>query len=426
MPDLARVGVTGLGVVTSIGHDVPSFIESLHEGRSGIARLTQIPTAGLEVTIGAEVRDHDWRAAMGRYPDFDASLAARSRKLLARVPNSIRLSAAAVAEALTQANLRTTGLAPERIGLIVAGSNLHQRYIHEARVRFEEEPAYVPPAYALHFSDVSQVGYLSELFGLRGMGYTAGGASASGNVALHQAGLWIRHGVMDACVVAGASADLSAVELQGFSILGAACSGPANDPPERACRPFDRDRQGFVFGEGSGCVVLENLDSARRRGAPVLGELRGSAMLLDANSHPNPSPAGEEKVIRLALAAAQSDPGEIGYVNAHGSSSTVGDEVESEALIRAFAGHLDQFAVNSTKSLTGHCLSSAGVIEFIATLAQLNQRFLHPNLNLSHPLTDRLRFAGARAEPLAAQTALSNGFGFGGINTCLVVGRGDV
>lgn len=412
-----------MGVVTSIAPDTASFVEALRAGRSGIARLTRIPSDRIEVKIGAEIPAHDWLAAIEGSSGNDAELTPRARKILARVPPSIRLSASAAAEALAQSGLLRSGISRERIGLVVAGSNLHQSYIHDNRGRFQDN-AYLHPTYALYYSDTSQVGCLSELFDVRGMSYIVGGASASGNVALHQASLWLRHGVLDACIVVGAASDFSEVELQGFSILGAACGEPWNATPATACRPFDRARAGFVFGEGSACVVLENL-AARTRDTRALGELRGSAMLLDANAHPNPSLAGEQRVMRVALESAGLAPADIGYLNAHGSASVVGDETECAAIAAVFGEHLVRLPVNSTKSLVGHCMSAAGVIECVATLLQLNHRFLHPNLNLLDPLTDRLRFAGATALPLDARFAISNSFGFGGINTSLVLARGE-
>jgi malonyl-[acp] decarboxylase len=248
-----------------------------------------------------------------------------------------------------------------------------------------------------------------------------GGASASGNVALYHAWQWIRTGLLDACVVVGASADFSEVELQGFAILGAACGEPSGLQPREACRPFDRDRTGFVLGEGSGCVVLENLGVARRRGVRVLGEVRGGSLVLDGNSLANPALDGEIKAMRVALREAGVAAAEIGYLNAHGSASVLGDQVECEAVAAVFRDHLANLPVNSTKSLTGHCMFAAGIIEFIACVIQLNEGFLHPNLNLVNPLDARLSFAGPRARPLQARLALSNGFGFGGFNSSLVL-----
>lgn len=418
-----RVALTGMGVVTSIGQSIDAFADALRRGACGISWLRRIPTDSIAVKIGAEMADWDWRQALERMPGTDPNFITRARKILNRAPESTRLSAGATAQALAQSGLLVAQPAAYRVGLIVAGSNLHQRYIHENGVRFRDEPAYIHPTYALSFLDTSQVGCLSELFALHGLGYTVGGASASGNVALYHGWQWVRTGVLDVCVVVGASADFSAVELQAFSILGAACGEPYPTEPQAACRPFDRDRTGFVLGEGSGCVVLENFAAAEQRGARLLGELRGASLGLDGNALANPTLAGEVQSMREALEAAEVDAADIGYVNAHGSSSILGDQVECEALLSVFGETGDGPAVNSTKSLTGHCMFAAGVIEFIASAIQLNEGFLHPNLNLVNPLDERLHFAGPTARPLSATLAISNGFGFGGFNSSLVLSR---
>jgi malonyl-ACP decarboxylase len=421
MPGPQRVALTGMGVVTAIGRDVASFTAGLRQGLCGISLLRRIPTTKLSIKLGAEILDLDWRRCIEGFAWADPSLPMRARKILNRAPESTRLSACATAQALAQSGLLESSLPAERLGLIVAGSNLHQRYIHEHSRRFTQEPEYIHPTYALSFLDSSQVGCLSELFTLRGIGYTVGGASASGNVALYHAWQWLRAGLLDACVVVGASADFSEVELQAFAILGAACGDPFNDRPQEACRPFDTERAGFVLGEGSGCVVLENLDTARRRGAPLLGELRGASLVLDGNSLSNPALDGEIRAMRLAMREAGVEPADIGYVNAHGSSSVLGDQVECEALVSVFRDHLAGPPINSTKSLTGHCMFAAGVIEFIASAIQLNERFLHPNLNLGNPQDTRLNFAGPNVQPLQAKLALSNSFGFGGFNSTVVL-----
>lgn len=418
-----RVALTGMGVVTSIGHNLSSFASGLRHGACGISFLRHIPSSGISVKIGAEIHGFDWRQGLEAVHFADADFLLRSKKILNRAPESTRLSACATAQALAQSGLRNTRLAEERIGLIVAGSNLHQRYIHENSARFRQEPEYINPSYALSFLDTSQVGCLSEMFALHGMGYTVGGASASGNAALYHGWQWIRTGLLDACIVVGASPDFSAVELQAFSILGAACGEPFHTLPHQACRPFDRNRAGFVLGEGSGCVVLENFDQARQRGAELLGELKGGSLLLDGNSLANPVLGGEIKAIRLALKEACAQPADIGYINAHGSSSSLGDQVECEALAAVFGDGAGGIPVNSTKSLIGHCLFAAGILEFIACAIQLKEGFLHPNLNLEHPLDDRFNFAGSTARPLQAGLALSNGFGFGGFNSSLVFGK---
>ncbi len=422
---LARAAVVGTGVVTSVARDIESFSKALRDGACGIDQLRRTEGGAVPRGIGAEILDFDWRTCVGGVPGFDREFGGRAGKILNRAPESTRLSACAAVQALTQSRLLDSRPPTDRVGLIVAGSNIHQRFIHENGVRFLEEPEFINPSYALSFLDSSQVGCLSELFGIHGMGYTVGGASASGNVALYHAWQWIRHGVVDACVVVGASADFSGVERQGFSILGAACGEERRDQPKRACRPFDRDRSGFVLGEGSGCVVLENLDAALGRKAVVLGELLGGSLALDGNSLPNPSCAGELRAMRLAMEQAGVTPGQVDYINAHGSSSRLGDEVECEAILALFGLLAGRVPVNSTKSITGHCMFAAGIIEFIACLIQMNEGFVHPNLNLENPIEPGIKFAGAEAAPLDARIALSNGFGFGGINSSLVVASGQ-
>jgi malonyl-ACP decarboxylase len=224
------------------------------------------------------------------------------------------------------------------------------------------------------------------------------------------------------CIVVGACLELTALELEAFAILGAACSGRWQDDPARACRPFDQGHEGFVWGQGAGCVVLESPDSVR--GRRVLGELVGASLLLDGNHLSDPSQKGEIRAMQLALNCSDLNPGCIGYINAHGTSSPLGDRTECAAIKSLFRSHLSNIWINSTKSLTGHCFSASGVIELIACVVQLNNGFIHPNRNLDSPIDRELKLVSQKAEPLDAEYALSNGFGFGGINSSVVVRKG--
>jgi malonyl-ACP decarboxylase len=212
--------------------------------------------------------------------------------------------------------------------------------------------------------------------------------------------------------------------LEAFALLGAAKSGERHQDAERVCRPFDRDHDGFVWGEASACLVLESLESAQARCAPELGEIVGCSLLLDGHHLPNPSVDGEIRAMRSALNAAGLSPGQIGYVNAHATSSPLGDRTECQALKAVFADQLATPPINSTKSLVGHCMSAAGVLEAICSLIQMNDGFLHPNLNLQHPIDPDLHFAPAHSTVLEAEYALSNGFGFGGINSTVLLRKG--
>jgi malonyl-ACP decarboxylase len=416
--------VTGRGIVTSIGTNLAAFSAALRAGRSGVARLPADDAAKSGVPVAARIDGLDWKAALEELGPRAPEAVARSGRILRNAPESARWTALAVLEAWIASGLGSGAVPAERIGLIVAGNNLHQSFIHRGAEQFLAAPEYLNARYAVCYFDTFQVGALSELLGLRGPGITVGGASASGNLALQQALLWLRAGLVDACVVAGAAAELSPMELRGFATIGAAYCAPDERDPVTVCRPFDVAHAGFVYGQGSACLVLETPATARRRGAKSGGELAGAASCLDGNHLPDPSTAGEVRAMRAALDDAGRRPDEIGYLNAHGSGSPIGDDVECAAIGEVFGAHAAALRVNSTKPLTGHCLQSAGVVEAVATLLQLEERFVHPNPNLAQPITDQIGFVRDRAEPLAVTHALSNSFGFGGINSAILLARG--
>lgn len=419
----ARVLVTGMGTVNSVAHDVAEFAAALQAGRCGVGRLSLWQELELPVQLAAEVRDFSWREHVARYQHVMGACCERAHKVLRNNTDSTRLSVCAAFEALVASDL-LPAVDPERIGIIVAGSNLHQGYSWENFCRLREVPSYINPRYALSYPDSNQVGSLGEIFGLRGMGYSLGAASAAGNVAILQARQWLLGGMLDACLVVGASAELSPLELQAYGTIGAAAGERYAAQPERACRPFDRERDGFVWGQGSGCLVLEREDSAAPRGAVALGSVLGAGLVMDGSHLSSCRLDGEIGAMRQALADAGIGAEQVDYVNAHGTSSRMGDETECAALRAVLGARSAEIWVSSTKGLIGHAMGAASVIEAVATLAQLNAGFLHPNRNLDDPIDPVLRFVGAEAVPAACERALSNAFGIGGYNTSIVLQRG--
>ena len=413
------VAITGMGVVCSIADTVPEFTKAIREGRHGIAKL--LGDENNSVRIGAVVQNFVWQDWLESLKSTEPRIYARARKVLNNTTKSTRLSACAATQATRDARFGELGDVANDVGLIVAGSNLVQDYITENWLRFRETGR-PNPRYALSFLDSNQVGCLSEILSIRGPGFTIGAAAASGNAALFQAFHWIRGGIVRRCLVVGACTEFTALELEAFAILGAASSGRWQGDPGRACRPFDQAHEGFVWGQGAGCVVLESPDSVS--GRRVLGELVGASLLLDGNHLSDPSQEGEIRAMRLALNSGDLNPGCIGYINAHGTSSPLGDRTECAAIKSFFREHLADIWINSTKSLTGHCFSASGVIELIACVVQLNNGFVHPNRNLDSPIDRELKLVGVTAEPLNAQYALSNGFGFGGINSSVAIRKG--
>jgi malonyl-ACP decarboxylase len=413
------VAITGLGVICSIAHTIPEFTRAIQEGRHGIAKLPV--DENQSVRIGALVKDFVWQDWVESLKADQPAFYVRARKVLKNTTESTRLSACAAIQAVHDAGLSQLESVADEFGLIVAGSNLAQDYIIQNWLRFRETGR-PNPRYALSFLDSNQVGCLSEILSIRGPGFTIGAAAASGNAALFQAFHWIRCGMVRRCLVVGACLEFTALELEAFAILGAACSSRLQDDPACACRPFDQGHEGFVWGQGAGCVVLESPDSVG--GRRVLGELVGASLLLDGNHLSDPSQEGEIRAMQSALSCANLNPGSIGYLNAHGTSSPLGDRTECAAIKSLFRDHLPDIWINSTKSLTGHCFSASGVIELIACLLQLNNGFVHPNRNLDSPIDHQLKLVTIKAEPLNAEYALSNGFGFGGLNSSVVVRKG--
>lgn len=419
-----RIVVTGMGVVSPIGSDLFEFTESLRRGVSGIRYLPSAFADGVDAKIGAILQDFSLDETLLQRYGVPEILAHATLKCVNRMSLGIQASVAASLQAWLQAGGPEWNLDPRRVGVVVGGSNISPRLQYEQYEKFRLAPAYFNPRYAYQYLDTLQVGVLSEILGILGEGFTVGGASASGNVAIVKARQAICSGDLDACVVVGAMADLSPMELQSFFNIGALAGKRFRDQPEKACRPFDAQHEGFVFGQAAGCMVLESLDSAERRRAEPLAEIAGAAFLLDANHLPDPSAEGEAMVMSGALRQAGIDPEQVDYLNAHGTASPLGDATEIKAIKQVFGEGVDRLWINSTKGFTGHCLYSAGVVEAIATVMQMREGFLHPNSNLDEPIDPDCRFCGAMSETTQARVALSNSFGFGGINTSIVLSKG--
>ena len=425
--DERRVVVTGMGVVTAIGETLTEYRDSLQAGRSGITRWKQMD-GRIYSRIGGDLSDFDLKAHLARVgADYPPDLVEQALRLLRATPLSGRLTAAADLQAFLDAGLDRSPYDPEQFGHVLAGHNLSTRYVYDNVLTLQEEPEFIDPLYGLMFLDTDVLSVGSELLGLKGPSFTVGGACASGNVALLMALDLLRAGRAEAVLVSGGSVALDPVVLQSWAIMDAISVRSFNDEPWRASRPFDARREGFVPAEGAGAVVLETLAGARRRGARIHAELLGGASASDASRLPKPNIEGQVRAMRLALQDAQVAPEQVNYINAHATSTVLGDVVEVQAIKELFGAHACRIPVNATKSLLGHCLTSAGLVELIATVLQMEYGFLHPTLNLEEPEPGLdLDFVPHQARPYQIEVALSNAFGFGGLNTCIVVGRADL
>ncbi|WP_010094408.1 beta-ketoacyl synthase N-terminal-like domain-containing protein [Ornithinibacillus scapharcae] len=416
------VAITGYGIVCSIGHNSEEFTEALRTGKSGVSQLKDSRT-GLGVNIGAEIKDFSLRNYL-LDANFSIDMINRVKKMTRRAPLMMETVVAAALQAMECAGLSLEQPPTSRTSIIVAGSNLSQNLNFNTAERHFDNLEFVSPNYALQFFDTNIMATLSELFNIHGEGYTVGGASASGNSALLQAYRLIKTGYADQCLVAGPMSDLSPIELQSFYNLGALGGNGVKDP-KAACRPFDADHDGFIYGQGSGCLILESIQSAKNRGADILAELAGGAMILDGNRLSDARESGEVAVMKKALLESNISISDIDYINAHATSTPLGDEIEARSIKSVFKNEINRIWINSTKSMTGHCLTSAGIIELIACIEQMKNGFIHPNLNLENPIDPDLRFAGSHSINVEIDTVMSNSFGFGGINTSIILRKSD-
>jgi malonyl-ACP decarboxylase len=410
------VVVTGVGVVCSIAGDAPSFAAALRRGSCGI---TADPWGPDGPPFGARLVGFSLADALASRRALPPPLLAAAERAVRRAPFSLQVAAAASLEAWEQARLAEVPAAAERLAVVVAGNNLTGGYADSQRPTFLNNPAHLAGRFALHVQDTDHVGTLSELLGIRGEGFTIGGASASGNLAIIQASRLLELDEIDACLVVGALAELSAMELRAFQNLGAMAGRIPDEPAPGPA--FDRSHRGFVVGQACACLVLESARSAARRAARPLAELCGYAARLDSHRLTTPSEEGERAVMLGAMDRAGLHPHQVTYVNAHGSGSSLGDTTELAALRGALGASFSEPWVNATKALTGHCLGAAGALEAVATVLQIQGDFIHPNPVLDRPIDPECRFAGKRAIATSIRFALSNSFGFGGINSCIAL-----
>ncbi len=406
------VAVTGLGIVCSIGADVPSFTEALRTGVSGIVAR---PGDAGPPPFASELPGFDFPGALA---DLPAEPAERAHRMAGRAPLPVRVATVAALQAWRDARLGGAAPCAERIGLVVAGTNLTSGHAEELRPSFERDPRFVSPRFALRMWDSDHVGVLSHVLGIRGEGHTVGAASASGTVAIAVAARLVAGDTIDACLVVGALAEPTAMETSALLNLGAMASGAQDGRPGQA---FDAAHRGFVPGQGCACIVLESTASAAARGVPTLAVLCGHAVVLDGNSLADPARAGEARAMATALAMAGVEPADLSYVNAHGTGSVVGDRTELAALRDVLGRSRGRPWLNATKALTGHCLGAAGVVEAVASVLQLRHGFVHPNPDLREPIEDGWRFAGPVVHRERLRSALSNSFGFGGFNASIVL-----
>lgn len=409
-PQPRRVVVTGMGAVTALGIGVERFWASLVAGRSGVAPIESFDASAFTTRIASEVRDF-------RPEDF------MERKEARRMDRFVQFAVAAARMAVEDARLRITPENADGIGVLV-GSGIGGILTIEDqfRVMMEKGPARISPFFIpMLISDMAS-GQISILLGARGPNSTVVTACATGTHAVGDAYQIIRRGDAQAMLAGGAEAAVCALGLGGF--CAARALSTRNEDPPGASRPFDSDRDGFVMGEGAGVVVLESLESAQERGAPIVAEVVGYGLSGDAYHITAPAPGGEgaARAMRMALRGAAIAPEDVDYINAHGTSTIPNDRLETAAIKAVFGEHARRIAISSTKSMTGHLLGAAGAVELIASAMAIRTGVVPPTINYTTPDPEcDLDYTPNQARHVPVLTAMSNSFGFGGHNATIVI-----
>jgi len=407
-----RVVVTGLGAVTPLGNSVPEYWRAVCEGRSGVGPITRFDPKRLDSRIAAEVKAFD-------------PLKVIEKKELKKLDLFIQYALAAGVEAVEDAKIDFSEMEPTRAGALVgSGIGGILSILEWHRVILEKGPGRVSPFFIPSLIVNMASGQLSLRYKLKGPNSSVVTACATGNHAIGDAFKIIQRGDADLMVAGGSEAIIDELPIGGFAQMKALST--RNDEPTRASRPFDADRDGFVPGEGAGIVVLENAENARRRGARIYAEIVGYGMTADAYhmTAPDPDGDGATRAMTRALEDGGLRPEDVGYINAHGTSTPYNDKTETLAIKRVFGSHAYGLAVSSTKSMIGHLLGAAGGVEAVVTVLALHQSILPPTINYETPDPEcDLDYVPNTARKAEVESALSNGFGFGGTNATLAFRR---
>jgi 3-oxoacyl-[acyl-carrier-protein] synthase II len=408
-PSERRVVVTGLGVVTSIGHDVPAFWAALIAGKIGVDRVTLFDPSAFACQIGAEVRNWDVNQLM------DPKEARRNDRYT-------HFGFVAAKQAVADSGLDMAKEDVDKVGVII-GSGIGGMHTYETQLKilYDRGPRKVSPFTIPSLIGNMCSGLVAIELGARGPNFGMVSACATGTHSLGEAAHAIRRGDADVMVAGGSEAAITPFAYASFCSMKAMST--RNDQPSTASRPFDKNRDGFIMGEGAGILVLESLEHARARGARIYCELAGYAATCDAYhiTQPDPEGKGLSMAMRRALASAGASPGSVDYINAHGTSTPYNDKYETLAIKKVFGEHAFRVPVSSTKSMTGHLLGAAGGIESVICVKTIEKGIVPPTMNLEEPDPDcDLDYVPNSARQVRVRTVLSNNLGFGGQNASVV------
>ncbi|OHB64843.1 MAG: beta-ketoacyl-[acyl-carrier-protein] synthase II [Planctomycetes bacterium RBG_13_62_9] len=412
--DRHRVVITGLGCVTALSESVDELFAALCEGRSGVTTIESFDASAFTVHFGGEIKQFD----VTRYID---------KRDAKRMDRFSEFAVAAAIQAVQDSGLDPAKEDLYRVGVIVGTGIGGIKEIEEQHIRLlEKGPSKVSPFCVPRLMSNAASGNIAIHYGLRGPSFSVSSACASGNHTMGEAFWNVASGRSDIIVTGGSEAALTPIGLGSF--CAARSLSTRNDNPQAASRPFDRDRDGFVLAEGAGILVFEEYEHARKRGARIYAEVLGYAATDDGYHITAPLPNGEgaAMAMKLAVADAKIEPRDVGYINAHGTSTELNDIAESTAIKSVFGEHAYKIPISSTKSCLGHMLGATAAVELIACIKTINKSVIPPTINLDNPderCDLKMDYVPRTAREQKVDVALSNSFGFGGHNACIVVGK---
>ncbi len=411
MKEQHRVVITGLGVITPIGNDIPTFWKSLKEGKGGVARTTSFDPAEFDSQIAAEVKG------------FDPASFGMSFKDIKRMDKFAQYAVASAKQAIASSGLDLAKEDLTRIGAIVgSGIGSLNTIQNEHKIYLEKGPSRLSP-FLIPMLIVNEAsGQVGIILGLKGPNSCVATACASGSHAIGDAFKILERGDADVMVAGGTESCIVATAVGGFCALKALST--RNNDPQHASRPFDRDRDGFIMAEGCGLVVMETLEHAKKRNAQIIAEIVGYGMSCDAYhiTAPDPEGDGASRAMAMALKDAGLNPQDISYINAHGTSTKLNDKIETISIKRTFGDYAKKVMISSIKSMTGHMLGAAGGVEFVACCLAIKDSVIPPTTNYEHPDPDcDLDYVPNIARKTEVKVCMSNSLGFGGHNASLVV-----
>lgn len=420
-----RVVITGMGTINPIADTLDGYYQALIAGKSGMKRWTSIDLSQVECKIGGDLGHYDTKTALSQYAEFLGTERFKAvRKLFRHTTFSARMAILTALDAWRDAKLIIDENGMTDTEVLVAGHNFNSNYMHEVTKQFLDEPEWIDAMAGVEAIDPNIPGIVCEVLKVKGPSFTLGGACASGNLVMREGLRDIRSGEIERAVVCGPPFDVSPVDIHASAIINAVVIRPDyQDTPEIACRPFDVERCGFLYSHGSATIILESLDSARKRGAHIYGEILAVAAGSNANHQPLPGVENQTRIMREVLRMANIAPEQVDYVNCHATGTPSGDLQEVLAIQDAFGDSAKKLKINAPKSMLGHTCWASPLVETVGGLLQMKYGKLHPTINISQldPAIDLNVLI--EPEEYRINFMLKNSFGFGGINCCSLIKR---